>query len=68
MLENIANYQFDTDIFFCTERFLNGNFFTGINSFIVKHFADSVEYQTYGFLEKNKDTVIEEQVIFFFFD
>ncbi|XP_065199527.1 unconventional myosin-Va isoform X2 [Planococcus citri] len=35
----------------------------GTSSFIIKHFADSVEYQTFGFLDKNKDTVIEEQVV-----
>ncbi|XP_073474828.1 unconventional myosin-Va isoform X2 [Aquarana catesbeiana] len=31
-------------------------------AFIIKHFADKVEYQCEGFLEKNKDTVFEEQV------
>ncbi|KAM7015380.1 unconventional myosin-Va isoform 1-T1 [Tautogolabrus adspersus] len=31
-------------------------------AFIVKHFADKVEYQCEGFLEKNKDTVNEEQI------
>ncbi|XP_043934210.1 unconventional myosin-Vb isoform X2 [Protopterus annectens] len=31
-------------------------------SFIVIHFADKVEYQCDGFLEKNRDTVYEEQV------
>ncbi|XP_066448681.1 unconventional myosin-Va isoform X2 [Eleutherodactylus coqui] len=31
-------------------------------AFIVKHFADKVEYQCEGFLEKNKDTVFEDQV------
>lgn len=36
--------------------------FLGTNSFIVKHFADKVEYDVSGFLEKNRDTVIEEQV------
>ncbi|XP_053317882.1 unconventional myosin-Va isoform X3 [Spea bombifrons] len=31
-------------------------------AFIIKHFADKVEYQCDGFLEKNKDTVFEEQI------
>uniref|UniRef100_A0A8C9VNJ7 Unconventional myosin-Va n=1 Tax=Scleropages formosus TaxID=113540 RepID=A0A8C9VNJ7_SCLFO len=31
-------------------------------AFIVQHFADKVEYQCEGFLEKNKDTVNEEQI------
>ncbi|XP_053304206.1 unconventional myosin-Vb isoform X2 [Spea bombifrons] len=31
-------------------------------SFIVVHFADQVEYQSDGFLEKNRDTVYEEQI------
>ncbi|XP_060092161.1 unconventional myosin-Vb isoform X4 [Heteronotia binoei] len=31
-------------------------------SFIVVHFADKVEYQCEGFLEKNRDTVYEEQI------
>ncbi|XP_040269881.1 unconventional myosin-Va isoform X4 [Bufo bufo] len=31
-------------------------------AFIVQHFADKVEYQCEGFLEKNKDTVFEDQV------
>ncbi|KAL2088781.1 hypothetical protein ACEWY4_015680 [Coilia grayii] len=31
-------------------------------AFIIKHFADKVEYQCEGFLEKNKDTVNEEQI------
>lgn len=31
-------------------------------SFIVVHFADRVEYQCEGFVEKNRDTVLEEQV------
>jgi len=31
-------------------------------SFIIHHFADDVQYQIDGFLEKNRDTVLEEQI------
>uniref|UniRef100_A0A8C8EEQ4 Myosin VB n=1 Tax=Otus sunia TaxID=257818 RepID=A0A8C8EEQ4_9STRI len=31
-------------------------------SFVILHFADKVEYQSEGFLEKNRDTVYEEQI------
>ncbi|XP_052757132.1 unconventional myosin-Va isoform X2 [Galleria mellonella] len=34
----------------------------GRSAFIIKHFADHVEYQSGGFLEKNRDTVSEEQL------
>ncbi|XP_047524100.1 unconventional myosin-Va isoform X1 [Pieris napi] len=34
----------------------------GAAAFIIKHFADNVEYQCGGFLEKNRDTVLEEQL------
>jgi len=31
-------------------------------SFIIVHFADRVEYQIEGFVEKNRDTVLDEQI------
>ncbi|XP_045490189.1 unconventional myosin-Va isoform X2 [Pieris rapae] len=34
----------------------------GAAAFIIKHFADKVEYQCGGFLEKNRDTVLDEQL------
>jgi len=31
-------------------------------SFIIHHFADRVEYQIEGFIEKNRDTILEEHI------
>ena len=31
-------------------------------SFLIIHFADRVEYQMEGFVEKNRDTVLEEHI------
>lgn len=34
----------------------------GNSSFVIQHFADNVEYQVDGFCDKNRDSVIEEQI------
>ncbi|CAG9853568.1 unnamed protein product [Phyllotreta striolata] len=34
----------------------------GTSSFVVNHFADKVQYESESFLEKNRDTVVEEQL------
>lgn len=32
-------------------------------AFIIHHFADHVEYSALGFLQKNRDSIFEEQVL-----
>ncbi|CAH0551807.1 unnamed protein product [Brassicogethes aeneus] len=41
-------------------HFAKGRF--GQSSFVINHFADKVQYESNGFLEKNRDTIIEEQI------
>lgn len=41
-------------------HFSKGRF--GSSQFVINHFADKVQYDSPGFLEKNRDTVIEEQI------
>jgi myosin-5 len=35
---------------------------TANSTFIINHFAEKVEYSIDGFLEKNRDTVLEDQL------
>lgn len=37
-------------------------FFYFVVAFLIKHFSDTVEYDSFGFLEKNRDTVSKELV------
>lgn len=41
-------------------RFISGDFPT--KAFVIKHFSDTVQYQSTGFLEKNRDTISKELV------
>lgn len=34
----------------------------GTSAFLIKHFSDTVQYESFGFLEKNRDTVSKELV------
>lgn len=34
----------------------------GCSAFLVKHFSDTVQYESHGFIEKNRDTVSKELV------
>ncbi|XP_045562064.1 unconventional myosin-Vc [Salmo salar] len=53
-LQKLYNYQAD-NLLFEKPRMSN-------EAFIIQHFADKVEYQCWGFLEKNRDTLYEELV------
>jgi myosin-5 len=44
------------------KNYNNVYFFKASSAFTIKHFAGDVEYYSEGFLDKNKDTVIEDQV------
>uniref|UniRef100_A0A6Q2Z5V9 Uncharacterized protein n=1 Tax=Esox lucius TaxID=8010 RepID=A0A6Q2Z5V9_ESOLU len=53
-LQKLYNYLADNPLF---EKPRMSN-----EAFIIQHFADKVEYQCWGFLEKNRDTLYEELV------
>ncbi|XP_038854485.1 unconventional myosin-Vc-like [Salvelinus namaycush] len=53
-LQKLYNYLADNPLF---EKPRMSN-----KAFIIQHFADKVEYQCWGFLEKNRDTLYEELV------
>uniref|UniRef100_A0A3P8VLH7 G protein subunit beta 5 n=1 Tax=Cynoglossus semilaevis TaxID=244447 RepID=A0A3P8VLH7_CYNSE len=53
-LQKLHNYL-DSSPLFERPRFSN-------EAFVIQHFADKVEYQCGGFLEKNRDTLYEELV------
>ncbi|XP_071271845.1 unconventional myosin-Vc-like isoform X2 [Salvelinus alpinus] len=53
-LQKLYNYLADNPLF---EKPRMSN-----EAFIIQHFADKVEYQCWGFLEKNRDTLYEELI------
>ncbi|XP_036816725.1 unconventional myosin-Vc isoform X2 [Oncorhynchus mykiss] len=53
-LQKLYNYLVDNPLF---EKPRMSN-----EAFIIQHFADKVEYQCWGFLEKNRDTLYEELI------
>ncbi|XP_035272460.1 unconventional myosin-Vc [Anguilla anguilla] len=54
-LQKLYNNHLDKNTLFEKPRMSN-------EAFVIKHFADKVEYQCWGFLEKNRDTMYEELV------
>uniref|UniRef100_A0A673VWM7 Myosin VC n=1 Tax=Salmo trutta TaxID=8032 RepID=A0A673VWM7_SALTR len=53
-IQKLYNYLVDNPLF---EKPRMSN-----EAFIIQHFADKVEYQCWGFLEKNRDTLYEELI------